>query len=41
MDYDKLVLEVTTDGRITPDDAMKHAAAILAPSGCRRRGVAG
>ena len=29
MDYDKLVLEVTTDGRISPDDAMKHAAAIM------------
>ncbi|MEM1221960.1 MAG: DNA-directed RNA polymerase subunit alpha [Verrucomicrobiota bacterium] len=29
MDYDKLVLEVTTDGRITPDDALKQSAAIL------------
>ena len=29
MDYDKLILEVTTDGRITPDDAMKQSAAIL------------
>ncbi len=28
-DYDKLILEVTTDGRITPDDAVKHAASIL------------
>ncbi|MEQ9823356.1 MAG: DNA-directed RNA polymerase subunit alpha [Puniceicoccaceae bacterium] len=28
-DYDKLLLEVTTDGRITPDDAVKHAASIL------------
>lgn len=28
-DYDKLVLEVTTDGRITPDDAMKVSAAVL------------
>lgn len=28
-DYDKLILEVTTDGRITPDDALKHAASIL------------
>ena len=29
MDYDKLILEVTTDGRITPDDALKQSAAIL------------
>ena len=29
MDYDKLILEVTTDGRLTPDDALKHSAAIL------------
>lgn len=29
MDYDKLVLEVTTDGRITPDDALKQSASIL------------
>ena len=29
MDYDKLILEVTTDGRVTPDDALKHSAAIL------------
>ena len=28
-DYDKLHLEVTTDGRITPDDALKQSAAIL------------
>ena len=28
-DYDKLILEVTTDGRVTPDDAVKHAASIL------------
>lgn len=28
-DYDKLVLEVWTDGRITPDDALLQAAAIL------------
>jgi DNA-directed RNA polymerase subunit alpha len=27
-DYDKLILEVTTDGRITPDEALKEAAAI-------------
>ncbi|ADE54684.1 DNA-directed RNA polymerase subunit alpha [Coraliomargarita akajimensis] len=29
MDYDKLVLEITTDGRISPDDALKQSAAIL------------
>lgn len=29
MDYDKLVLDITTDGRITPDDALKQSAAIL------------
>ena len=29
MDYDKLILEVTTDGRISPDDALKQSAAIL------------
>ena len=29
MDYDKLVLEITTDGRITPDDALRQSAAIL------------
>lgn len=28
-DYDKLTVEITTDGRITPDDALKQAAAIL------------
>jgi len=28
-DYDKLILEVYTDGRITPDDALKQAASIL------------
>lgn len=28
-DYDKLILEVWTDGRINPDDALKQAAAIL------------
>ena len=28
-DYDKLLLEITTDGRITPDDALKQSAAIL------------
>ncbi|RME69614.1 MAG: DNA-directed RNA polymerase subunit alpha [Verrucomicrobia bacterium] len=28
-DYDKLILEITTDGRITPEDALKQAAAIL------------
>ncbi|MBD5782535.1 DNA-directed RNA polymerase subunit alpha [Pelagicoccus sp. NFK12] len=28
-DYDKLLLEVWTDGRITPDDALKQAGAIL------------
>lgn len=29
MDYDKLILEITTDGRISPDDALKQSAAIL------------
>lgn len=29
-DYDKLVLEIWTDGRITPDDALTQASAILA-----------
>jgi len=29
MDYDKLILEITTDGRITPDEALKQSAAIL------------
>ena len=28
-DYDKLVLEIWTDGRITPDDALTQASAIL------------
>jgi DNA-directed RNA polymerase subunit alpha len=28
-DYDKLVLEIWTDGRITPDDSLKQAASIL------------
>jgi DNA-directed RNA polymerase subunit alpha len=28
-DYDKLILEVWTDGRITPDDALKQAASIV------------
>jgi len=28
-DYDKLILEVWTDGRITPDDALLQASAIL------------
>jgi len=28
-DYDKLILEVYTDGRITPDEALKESAAIL------------
>jgi DNA-directed RNA polymerase subunit alpha len=28
-DYDKLLLEVWTDGRITPDEALKESAAIL------------
>ncbi|MBM3821357.1 MAG: DNA-directed RNA polymerase subunit alpha [Verrucomicrobia bacterium] len=28
-DYDRLILEVTTDGRLTPDDALTQAAAIL------------
>jgi DNA-directed RNA polymerase subunit alpha len=27
-DYDKLILEIFTDGRITPDEALKEAAAI-------------
>lgn len=29
MDYDKLILEITTDGRISPDDALKQSSAIL------------
>lgn len=28
-DFDKLILEITTDGRMTPDDCLKQAAAIL------------
>ena len=28
-DFDRLILEVTTDGRITPDDALKQASSIL------------
>ena len=28
-DYDKLILEIWTDGRISPDECLKHAAAIL------------
>jgi DNA-directed RNA polymerase subunit alpha len=28
-DYDKLILDLWTDGRITPDDALKEATAIL------------
>ena len=28
-DYDRLILEVSTDARITPDDALKHATSIL------------
>ncbi len=28
-DYDKLILEIWTDGRITPDDCLKHSASIL------------
>ena len=28
-DYDKLILEVWTDGRITPDDALKQSSSIL------------
>jgi len=28
-DYEKLVLEITTDGRIAPEDALLHASAIL------------
>lgn len=29
LDYDKLILEITTDGRITPDEAIKQSSAIL------------
>ncbi|MFW6353399.1 MAG: DNA-directed RNA polymerase subunit alpha [Verrucomicrobiota bacterium] len=28
-DYDRLILEITTDGRITPDECVKQAAAIM------------
>ncbi|MDP8246920.1 MAG: DNA-directed RNA polymerase subunit alpha [Candidatus Tritonobacter lacicola] len=28
-DFDRLVIEIWTDGRISPDDAIKHAAVIL------------
>jgi len=28
-DYDRLILEVTTDGRVSPDDALTQASAIL------------
>lgn len=28
-DYDKLILEISTDGRITPDDCIKQAASIM------------
>lgn len=28
-DYDKLILEIWTDGRLTPDEALKQSAAIL------------
>ena len=28
-DYDKLILEIWTDGRMTPDDALKQSGAIL------------
>jgi DNA-directed RNA polymerase subunit alpha len=28
-DYDKLILEIWTDGRITPDDALKQSASIM------------
>ena len=28
-DYDRLILEISTDGRITPDDALTQASAIL------------
>jgi DNA-directed RNA polymerase subunit alpha len=28
-DYDKLVLEIWTDGRVTPDEALLHSSAIL------------
>jgi len=28
-DYDKLIVEITTDGRITPEEALKQSSAIL------------
>jgi DNA-directed RNA polymerase subunit alpha len=28
-DYDRLILEITTDGRVSPDDALTQASAIL------------
>ena len=28
-DFDRLILEITTDGRVTPDDCIKQAAAIM------------
>jgi DNA-directed RNA polymerase subunit alpha len=28
-DYDRLILEITTDGRVTPDECIKQAAAIM------------
>jgi DNA-directed RNA polymerase subunit alpha len=31
-DYDKLIMEIFTDGRITPEDALAHAAKILRDS---------
>ncbi len=31
-DYDRLILEIWTDGRISPDDALTQASAILAAS---------
>src|SRR4030095_1792450 len=30
-DYDRLILEIWTDGRISPDDALTQASAILQP----------
>jgi DNA-directed RNA polymerase subunit alpha len=40
-DYDRLVLEVTTDGRISPDEALKEASAILSKHLEVFNGVAG
>ncbi len=31
-DYDKLIMDITTDGRITPENALAHAAKILRDS---------